>query len=177
MESTREGTMPWHDGENIMHDVLKIPYFTNPTSLFLSPSAGYLLQNAPLLALGILDGEGKPWTTVWGGERGFAKPLGSSKISIKAVVDQKYDPLSAALFHGNNEKIEKDRARGKMISGLALDLDSRQRVKLYGRMVAGTFGSMKDEEDVCTIQLLVKIEQSLGEYLQVPPHSAVPADK
>ena len=163
MAAIHEAIMPWHEGEMIMHDLLKIPNFTNPTSLSLFPSAKYLLQYAPLLALGILDDKGRPWTTIWGGREGFTKPLGSSKVGIKAVVDQKYDPLPAILFQESNKKVREDQVRGRMISGLALDLDSRQRIKLYGRMVAGTLGSMKDQENVCAIQLLVKIEQSLGE--------------
>jgi hypothetical protein len=57
-----------------------------------------------------------------------------------------------------------------MISGLAFDLESRQRIKMYGRMVAGALRAMNDKKDkdnastsICTIQLLVKIEQSLGD--------------
>ena len=161
MPSTREGTMPWHVGEITMHDVLKVPDFPNPTSPFLFPSAGYLLHNAPLLALGTLDDDGRPWTTLWGGKTGFVKPLSASMMSVKAVVDQSYDPVS---FHGIDEQVVMEKeADGKMISGLAFDLDSRQRIKLYGRMVAANLKGMKDSKDVCTIQLLMKIEQSLGE--------------
>ena len=177
MASTSEGTMPWHEGENIMHDVLHIPDFPNPTSLLLFSSAGYFLQNAPLLALGTIDEEGRPWTTLWGGKGGFAKPLGSSIMGVKAVVDQRYDPLSVTLFHGTNEKGLKEQEIGEMISGLAFDLESRQRIKLYGRIIAGTLGRMKDREDLCTIQLLVKIEQSLGEDLLEPPHFSVQANE
>jgi hypothetical protein len=165
MPSTREGTMPWHVGEITIHDILKVPDFPNPTSPFLFPSAGYLLHNAPLLALGTLDDDGRPWTTLWGGKTGFAKPLSASMMSVKAVVDQSYDPVSTALFHGTDEQVVKEKeADRKMISGLAFDLDSRQRVKLYGRMVAANLKGMKDSENVSTIQLVVKIEQSLGEY-------------
>ena len=163
MAIIREAAMPWHEGENIMHDLLKIPNYPNPTSLFLFPSAKYLLQNAPLLALGILDNEARPWTTIWGGKAGLTRPLASSKVGIKAVVDQNYDPLAAILFQGTKNKVGEEHVRGRMISGLSLDLDSRQRIKLYGTMVAGTLGSMKDQENICAIQLLVKIEQSLGE--------------
>lgn len=170
MASPLEGVMPWHDGENIMHKILSIPNSNNPTSLFLFPAAGYFLQTAPLLALGTLDDKGRPWTTLWGGERGFAKPLGSSIIGVKAVVDQKNDPLFGALFHRTAGEATKKHNEGKMISGLAFDLESRQRIKLYGKMVAGTLGAMNGRKDkdrastsICRIELLLKIEQSLGD--------------
>jgi len=47
-----------------------------------------------------------------------------------------------------------------MIGGLAIDLETRRRVKLYGRMVAGALSAT--EKDIGEVQLVVKIEQSLG---------------
>ena len=66
-----------------------------------------------------------------------------------------------------------------MVAGLAIDLGTRKRVKIYGRMVAGALGvrDMDDdgeddgerrvdglEERQGEIQLVVKVDQSLGTY-------------
>lgn len=54
-----------------------------------------------------------------------------------------------------------------MVSGLTIDLETRKRVKMYGRMVAGSASMKEDEvagneEHVAEMQLVLKIEQSLG---------------
>ncbi len=49
---------------------------------------------------------------------------------------------------------------GKMVGGLAIDLETRNRVKLYGRMIGGVILAV--EEGMGEVQLVVKIEQSLG---------------
>ena len=55
----------FHPGEEQLHELLKVPRTTNPSSPGLSPHAArLLLQHSPLLALGVLDEQGWPWTTV-----------------------------------------------------------------------------------------------------------------
>ena len=47
-----------------------------------------------------------------------------------------------------------------MVAGLAIDLENRKRLKLYGRMAAGALTAT--DEGLGDVQLVVKIEQSLG---------------
>lgn len=50
------------------------------------------------------------------------------------------------------------------MSGLAIDLDSRLRVKLSGRMIAGALQEPEKDSGVAEVQLVMKIESSLGAY-------------
>ena len=54
-----------------------------------------------------------------------------------------------------------------MVSGLTIDLETRKRTKLFGRMVAGALTLREDEatdsrQSIAEVQLVLKIEQSLG---------------
>jgi len=173
--------MPWHPGEHAMHEKLRVPEADNPTSTGLTPGAVYQLQTNPLLAIGTMDSQKRPWTTGWGGEAGFARSLGAGIVGIRTAVDRKYDPVVQALMEGkDNGEVVKEEGKGRMIGGLAIDLMRRIRMKLYGRMIAGalTKADIPDEEGVDVskdgegkgdwdvgageIQLVQKIEQSLG---------------
>ncbi|KAI9796361.1 MAG: hypothetical protein M1833_006366 [Piccolia ochrophora] len=166
--------LPWHDGEDKMHEMLHIPEMENPTSTFLTPGAAIMLSHAPLLALGTLDSEGRPWTTVWGGERGFSRPIGKSIIGIKMLIDKKHDPVVQSLVadvEGNGEVFGAN-GEAKMVGGLTIDLETRQRIKLYGRMVAGSIDSHPEDDDldIGQVHLAVRIEQSMGncpKYLNI----------
>jgi ferredoxin-NADP reductase/predicted pyridoxine 5'-phosphate oxidase superfamily flavin-nucleotide-binding protein len=154
--------MPWNEGEEKMHRLLRVPPQDNPTSTMLTPQAAFMFQRAPLLAFGTLDAQSRPWTTLWGGEPGFSEPLGGGFIGTRTLVDGKNDPVVQALL-GNGEKGDE-----KLVAGLAIDLMTRKRVKIAGRMIAGTTRDIdvevEGEEDRKQeqIQLVTKIEQSLG---------------
>jgi len=156
----------WHAGESAMHSLLRVPHQENPTSPFLTPGAAYMLQSSPLLALGTLDKEGRPWTTIWGGEPGFSRPIAQSIIGVKTLVDRKNDPVVETLLGGRDDgEVIREEGKGRMVGGLVIDLANRKRVKLYGRMVAGALGQIGGEVDEIArgeVQLVVKIEQSLG---------------
>ncbi|KAJ5856281.1 Riboflavin synthase-like beta-barrel [Penicillium soppii] len=159
MATILTNTVSWHHGEEEIHRLLRAPHGENPTVPYLSPGAGFLVQQAPLLALGTLDSEGRPWSTIWGGTEGFAGPVAESSIGLRTQVDTKYDPVVQALL-GNwtDDHSDSDLGIGKMVSGLAIDLEHRRRVKLYGRMVAGSLS----DTDPGQAQLIVHIEESLG---------------
>ncbi|CAG5142126.1 uncharacterized protein ALTATR162_LOCUS1080 [Alternaria atra] len=161
--------MPWNEGEEKMHRLLRVPPQDNPTSAMLTPQATFMFQRAPLLAFGTLDAQSRPWTTLWGGTPGFSEPLGGGFIGTRTLVDDKNDPVVQALV-GDGEKGEMTQAKdgGKLVAGLAIDLMTRKRVKVAGRMIAGTSTNVnvevEGEEDRTQqqIQLVTKIEQSLG---------------
>lgn len=163
MPAIYEAEMQWHAGEHEMHQLLKVPENDNPTSPFLAPYASNLLIRSPLVAFGTLDSEGRPWTSLWGGESGFSRPIAQSIIGVKTTVERDYDPVLETLFEGRADgEVIQEEGVGKMVGGLAIDLENRRRVKLYGRMVAGALSAT--EPGVGEVQLVVKIEQSLGEY-------------
>jgi len=173
--------LDWHPGEQAMHKRMQVPeYHDNPTTMGLTPLAVRHLSVDPLIAIGTLDDQKRPWTTVWGGEPGFARSLGSGIVGIKTTVDRKFDPVVATLMHGKDDgTVVKEEDKGRMIGGLAIDLMQRKRVKLYGRMVAGALMKNDDPNEDAEdekesenkenidygdgqIQLVQKIEQSLG---------------
>jgi len=165
--------MSFNEGEEAMHKFLHVPDLDNPTSTMLTPQASFLLQRAPLLAIGALDGQNRPWTSLWGGQPGFSQPLGGGIIGTRTIVDGVNDPVVQALVGGvdKGEMVQDDT---KMFSGLTIDLMTRKRVKICGHMVAGSVGEIDVEFEGGTerpegapekqdqIQFVTKIEQSLG---------------
>lgn len=150
MASILTGTLPWHAGEQKIHSLLHVPLVGNPTVPGLAPGAGTLVKKAPLLALGTLDDQGRPWTTVWNAE-GSADPLSESTIEAKSLVDSRYDPVVEAVAGGDTDK---------MVSALSIDLETRRRVKLYGRTISALLSHGTAEPTQA--RLTVKIETSLG---------------
>lgn len=141
-----------------------MPDRDNPTSPYLTPHGNMILTRSPLLALGTLDEYDRPWTTIWGGERGFSRAIGQSVIGVKTTVDRRYDPVVEALLGKEADgEVVNPEGPGNMVSGLGIDLETRTRVKLYGRMVAGAVNAT--EGNAGEAQLVVKIEQSLGRFV------------
>lgn len=167
--------MGWSEGESKMHELLRVPNQDNPTSAMLTPQASFMLQRAPLLAIGTLDDQSRPWTALWGGAPGFSEPIGGGFVGTRTLVDSKFDPVVQTLV-GGAEKGEmlQPQDGGKMLSGLAIDLLTRKRVKIAGKLAAGTIREIDIETNnnvtlppdaprtQSQIQLVTKIEQSLG---------------
>ena len=157
-----EAATQWHAGEEEMHKMLRVPRQDNPTQPYLTPNAANTLIRSPLIALGTLDSDGRPWTALWGGEAGFSRAIAQSIIGVKTTVDREYDPVLQVLLGDKADgEVVQVKGTGKMVGGLAIDLETRRRVKLYGRMVAGALAAT--EEGLGEVQLVVKIEQSLGD--------------
>lgn len=171
----------WHAGELAVHKLVRVPTRENPTAAGLPASYGYRVQASPLVALGALDGEGRPWTTVWGGEPGFARPIGHDLLMAASLVDAEHDPVVSALFGGgggdgstktSDRRYQMDPADfasggGKVVSGLSIDLGTRDRVKLGGRLVEGGVarepGPLGGGEDgVARAEVVVLVEEGLG---------------
>lgn len=153
-----------------MRSLLHVPDGDNPTSPGLSPYAKSLLHISSLLAVGTIDAEGRPWTTLLGGEPGFARSLGQSIVGVKTFVDQTYDPVIKILLGDKQDgEAHEENGCGRLISALAIHLETRDRVKLSGKMVAGALGyhgptseSDEDRSGATEVQLVFAIEQSLG---------------
>jgi hypothetical protein len=168
--------IPFHPGEMRMHELMHVPAQENPTAALLTQQATFMLMRAPLLALGTLDTDGRPWTTVWGGESGFSQPLGPNIIGTKTIVDRKFDPVVETLLGGDRAdgEVVKEQGSGRMVGGLTIDLETRRRVKIYGRMMAGAVAALNEGDaernekgdGVGEVQLVVRVEQSLGELCQ-----------
>jgi len=156
--------MPFNEGEEKMHSLLRVPPQDNPTSTMLTPQASSMFERAPLLAFGTLDAQSRPWTTLWGGEPGFSEPLGGGFVGTRTLVDSKNDPVVQALIgDAKDGQMSKPQNGGKLVAGLAIDLMTRKRVKTAGRMIAGTVRDLDDNTaEAQQIQLVTKVEQSLG---------------
>ncbi|KAI3393033.1 hypothetical protein diail_4809 [Diaporthe ilicicola] len=172
----------WHAGELAVHKLVHVPTRENPTAAGLPASYGYRVQQSPLVAFGALDDEGRPWTTIWGGMPGFATPIGHDLLTAGSLVDGKHDPVIGALFGGVEDENEQGRERGrryqmnpaefasgggKVVSGLSIDLATRDRVKLGGRLVEGGItmepGPLGGGEDgVARANMVVLVEEGLG---------------
>lgn len=170
----------WHAGELAVHKLVHVPTRENPTNAGFPASYGYRVQVSPLVAFGALDDEGRPWTTVWGGVPGFARPIGHDLLMAGSLVDADHDPVVSALFGagkkedggGASRTYQMDQADfasggGKVMSGLSIDLATRDRVKLGGRLVHGNVtkepGPLGGGEDgVARAEVVVLVEEGLG---------------
>jgi hypothetical protein len=87
-------------------------------------------------------------------------------IGIRADIDTEFDPVVESLVakeHRKSGEIVKSEGKGAMVGGLTIDLMTRKRVKIYGRMVAGAVSTAEDESmGIGDMQLICKVEQSLG---------------
>lgn len=163
----------WHEGEQQMQNLLHVPPQKNPTSRGLTQYGSRVLQDSPLLALGTIDRDGRPWTTILGGQQGFAKHVGGSEVFIKTMVDYKYDPVMNIFFQGKNAA---KAVYNKKLSGLTINLATRDRVKLAGRMVYNSIGLM-EEDGVHKIrgselQMGIMVDYSLGRPSSSTSHEA-----
>lgn len=155
-----------------MQSLLHVPEQENPTSPGLVPYGIHILMRSPLLALGTLDHIGRPWTTLLGGEPAFARPIARSVIGVNTLVDRKYDPvLEILLGDGKDGEVVGQGNSGQMVSCLPIDLMTRSRLKISGKMVAGALEetgseSGEGEDGVGKVQLVIKVEHSLGKRLR-----------
>jgi hypothetical protein len=135
----------------------------NPTSLEFPPAHGVRIASNHLLGLGTLDDEGQPWSTIWGGERGFAKRIAKGVLGIRAVVDRQYDPVVQALLGsavpGKHVRRDDETIGRKFMSGISIDFDSRDRVKVMGRLLTG---EAEDNNNVGEVQLAMLVQESTG---------------
>ncbi|OCT48502.1 oxidoreductase, FAD-binding family protein [Cladophialophora carrionii] len=167
---------PWHEGEVAIHKRTRVSGYDNPTTPFLAPRYGNWIQRYPLMAIGTLDDDDRPWCTVWGSDQlPIAQPVAQSVMGVRTTVDASFDPVVQAIYQGKDDG-EVIRAEGKarLMAGLSIHLEERSRVKLAGQVIAGALtanelnGARPDFTDDVKhgksgeLQLVVKIDQSLG---------------
>lgn len=155
----------WHSGERAVHEMLGVSTASrpNPTSLVFPPAHGIRIASNHVLGLGALDDEGRPWSTIWGGDRGFAQRVAMGVLEIHTVVDRQHDPVVQALLgsaaQGKQMRPDDIMTGNKYMSGISIDFDSRDRVKVMGRLLTGDLG---DNDKVGEIQLAMLVQESTG---------------
>ncbi|KJR81191.1 uncharacterized protein SPSK_01073 [Sporothrix schenckii 1099-18] len=182
MATIQEHSIQWHEGEIAMQRLLNGPHYNrpNPTSTGLSQAHAYRIAVSPLAAFGALDRKGRPWTTVLGGSPQFAQAVAPGVLGVQSIVDLDYDPVVDALFggdednggaKGNGELQRPGPEYGPIMAGLSINLITRDRVKLAGRMIAGAVSMRPDgpvgEEGahlgrIGKMQLSLLVQEALG---------------
>ncbi|MFG1926468.1 pyridoxamine 5'-phosphate oxidase family protein [Cryptosporangium sp. NPDC048952] len=178
-------TLEWHSGEEAMHRLLHVPYEENPTVPGLPMAYGHWMAQSPLLALGTVDENDHVWTTVLGGSAGVTRPIAAGALGLSTPAHLRpttgrvgFDPVLEALFSDDAEIVDYA-GRGKLVAGLAMDLEQRTRVKIAGRMLRGVVRG-KESGSRVDVQMAVAIDETLGncpKYLNrkiVRPHEASP---
>ncbi len=188
----------WHPGEEAVQRMLGVPGRENPTVHGLKQAHGYRVNVSPLVAFGTLDEHGRPWATVWGGEAGFCRPIAENVLGVNTNADARFDPVMQALFAvpgdagkpgakgsevGSRERqivngeVIKPEGR-KVMAALSIDLETRDRVKLAGRFIAGS--TIGTTPGVANLQMAFAVEEALGncpKYLnkkRIVPHVPTP---
>ncbi|ATY58921.1 oxidoreductase FAD-binding domain-containing [Cordyceps militaris] len=146
----------FHEGETAVRTLLKVPPGRNPTAAGLPASYAARVAASPLLAVGTLDAEGRPWTTLWGGAPGAAEPVAPDVLGVSTGVDTAHDPVYGALW-GDARGAGGVVQPAKMAAALAIDLETRDRVKLMGAVVAGSADTTAG-----TLQMALLVQGSLG---------------
>ncbi|KAL8364058.1 hypothetical protein RB601_009690 [Gaeumannomyces tritici] len=161
----------WSAGELALHRLLRVPTpRNNPTAHGLAPHHAARVHENHLLAVGALDGSGQPWTSIWGGEPGFAGPVAPGVLGVRSLVDKRHDPVARALLGHLAEGEILDGASstssagvaGLPFSALSIDFRSRDRVKLAGRVVAGVMNKPDGGADAAAAAAAAEKEEESG---------------
>ncbi|KAK5652739.1 hypothetical protein OQA88_9592 [Cercophora sp. LCS_1] len=157
----------WHQGETKIHSLLHVSTSSrrNPSSQGLPRHYGHRIADSPLLALGAVDSQGRPWTTLWAGERGFVRPVANGVVAAQALVSVNADPVVEALLgSAKTGEVVQPASSGRevLVSGLAIDPESRDRVKFAGQLVVGVKGGGNEKTGVGEVQMAVSVGESLG---------------
>ncbi|MCJ1273346.1 hypothetical protein MMC21_001137 [Puttea exsequens] len=79
------------------------------------------------------------------------------------MVDRGHDPVVEILLGGQQDgEVLQEGRDGRIMSALGIHLASRNRIKLWGRMIAGALSSADKTEAAAEAQLVLGITQSLG---------------
>ncbi|MFB8005077.1 pyridoxamine 5'-phosphate oxidase family protein [Nocardia sp. NPDC056000] len=119
--------------------------------------------------LGTVDAHDRVWTTVLGGDAGVVRPVAAGVLGVHARSRGPllgFDPVLEALFAGHELRdgvIARHEGGGKLVGGLAIDLETRSRVKISGRVLGGTVVATDQQAGTSAdVQLAVAVEETLG---------------
>ena len=142
-----------------MQALMSIPPMHNPTTPFLTGPRAVSMSQSPLFAIGTLDSQGRPWTSLWGAEKGFLSPVNQSMLGVSNIVDRANDPVFQACSgdKSNNAVF----GGGQPISALSIDLETRRRVKVSGKISGATLQGELNE-DIARSQVVIEIDSSMG---------------
>lgn len=190
----------FHEGELAVQKALQVSHDENPTWQGLHSRYDDRIIASPLVALGAIDDQGRPWMTVVGGEAGFARRSRPnthlSVLDARSLVSATHDPVVRALFglDGSRDprdasygisKADIERGRGALMAGLTIDLATRDRVKFAGRLYTGDLSTATNKGaqlvgGVADMRIQVHVDESLGncpKYLNkkaIRPHAPSP---
>ncbi|TLS30017.1 hypothetical protein PpBr36_03332 [Pyricularia pennisetigena] len=155
----------WSEGELAVQSLLRVPPQPNPTADGLPIHYIGRVQAAPLVAVGAVDAAAQPWSSIWAGEPGFVRAIAPAVVGMRSLVDKANDPVAGVLFGdlADGEVYSDPDAvgGGRPMSALAIDLETRDRVKLAGRLVAGV-RSAGAADQVGDVQLAMAVAESIG---------------
>ncbi|GAA5515067.1 hypothetical protein Dcar01_03831 [Deinococcus carri] len=141
-------TMPYHEGELAVQARAGVQGMAarvgRSIAPHLTPPLAALLARQDLLVLAAPDLQGRPWATVLSGPPGFVQPLDPQTLV-----------LHARLRH--DDPVGKHLLIGVPIGVLAIDLSTRQRVRVNGTVATTGDG------------LVLRVEQAYGncpKYIQ-----------
>ena len=150
MNTTTTSVSPWHDGERAIQQRLGVAqrmelFGRKVIRDFMPEQHQQFYAQLPLLVLGAVDPQGRPWATVLEGEQGFAHAPDARTLRIDAHLSSA-DPARAGLVPG------------AALGLLGIELHTRRRNRVNGRVTA-----------LDTDGLTVAVEQAFGncpQYIQ-----------
>ena len=163
----------WHTGERAIQKRVGVDdQGDNPTSPFLAATFAARIPRYPLMAVGTLDDQDRPWATLWGtGSPPLSQAIAQNVIAIRSEVDASFDPVVEAIWNGQDDgEIVRHEGAGKIFSALGINLEQRSRLKLAGKIIAGSLNAHDEAEPASkdddtrsgkpgNIQLAASIEQ------------------
>ncbi|MGF0311407.1 pyridoxamine 5'-phosphate oxidase family protein [Rhodococcus sp. IEGM1428] len=156
----------WHAGEETMHRLLQVPYEDNPTVPGLPAAYGPWMSRSPLVALGTTGVDDRVWTTLLGGAPGTATAAadGVLRLRFQAQLEpHTADPVLEILLRD-----EQPNGRGRLVSGLVMDLEHRGRVKIAGRILDGivavksTKTTTSENDGLTDVLANIAVDETLG---------------
>lgn len=161
LTTTMPGVIAAHEGEVAVQKMLKVPVSGNPAHPGLPAAHARRIAVSPLLALGTVDAQGRPWTTLLGGEAGFAGAVAENVLGVRSLVDDG-DPVLEALWAGAGQgsgdgEGEEVVQRDAVMAGLSIDPMTQDRVKVGGRLVVAA-----KPRGEGPMQLAMTVDECLG---------------
>ncbi len=138
----------WHLGEQAIHKRLGLTQVNVGNDQVILSSMplqhSTLFTTLPYLPVSTLDANSRPWASILCGPPGFIYPASPNHLALSTKISQG-DPILENL-HAN-----------RLLAGLGIDLATRRRNKVFGRIEEGMLKINGKQ-----LQVIVTTEQSLG---------------